>query len=560
MALNYRILNIDIYEDLRKPELYQLAKEYNLIVPDDIQTTRSRHLRKILATTKLAHKQAYKNPLAEQILKRVLNKQPLTETQQTQFPDIQQFALLTQSLYDIAEFDEEKPDYINVQTEDALNSPVPHQIPRPIVDHAYEELNFNRPTTTNSPQVHLPPDTQTRIETPLVNNKNENNSTNNMSTERRPLVRATAYSGLESEDPELFLDKFEIAAKINAWSDDTKLDLFETHLTNLPYKWLKIYKHENKDNLNWNDLKKEFLRTFSPIAQIDDVESVLENRLQQENESLTKFLFEITFLCKKVDNNMPEKKIVAYVINGSLPKFCKELIRLENASLAALRENCEKLDKQLYMENKNSKRFKVRFDIKQEDTSIAKHNVEPKLELEDRLTQIEHTIANMTLKPKEGRSSRDSSNESGKYDRRQSPRRNSIDRDQRTQFEQNGRTNSRWHRFQGIRRQTNEGNGNYNAEGYHPQYNRSHYKNNWGYRNGERNNAYGTNSNEGRRYSSGKYCAICHKNNHDTTTCHFNLKIKKTPLRNGGRRQCEICFRTNHSTENCFYNAKTKNE
>lgn len=49
MDPNYRILEIDIYGDLRKQQLFDLAKEYNITVPDTLDAARSRDLRQILA-------------------------------------------------------------------------------------------------------------------------------------------------------------------------------------------------------------------------------------------------------------------------------------------------------------------------------------------------------------------------------------------------------------------------------------------------------------------------------------------------------------------------------
>ena len=175
-----------------------------------------------------------------------------------------------------------------------------------------------------------------------------------MTQENKPLVKATTYSGLDSENCQEFLDKFELAAKINSWKPETKIDLFETHPTNLPFKWFQIYKKEYKDLINWDHLKEEFTKTFSSVAQIEDVESILENRLQRTDETPTKFLFEISYLCQKVDPNMSEKKIIEYVINGLQPKFCTELLRTEHSTVNELRKNIMNIEKRFHKLQKNS--------------------------------------------------------------------------------------------------------------------------------------------------------------------------------------------------------------
>src|SRR5436190_261060 len=470
MDPNYRILEIDIYGDLRKQQLFDLAKEYNITVPDTLDAARSRDLRQILATTKLAHRIAKNDNAAELVLKKVLNKIPLDQTQIDNFPDIHKFAELQQPIYDTPEFNENKPIYENVtlpQTP-ALDF-VPYQPPPPPTlnnssinrrEHIYTQLSYKNNTLSHNNQTtaEAPPASPTSqpltdnniqqqtLVTCQSQNSNQNNYVN-MAQENKPLIKATTYSGLESENCQEFMEKFELAARINAWKPETKIDIFQTHLANLPYKWFEIYKKEH-DQITWNDLKSEFFKTFCPIAQIEDRQTILENRLQRKDETPTKFLFEITYLCQKVDPNMPEQKIMEYVINGLQPKFCTELLRMEQDSLNELRTNINKIEKQFYKQQKNSRRYNVIFHEQGNgnDVTTAKRTSEGNnLHYDDRLDRIEQAICNINLRPRHRRHKHDSTSEDDetRYER-QEERRNYSEEDDGRRYSLE-RTNGRYY-------------------------------------------------------------------------------------------------------------------
>src|SRR5436190_1284059 len=241
MDPNYDILDIDIYADLRKQEQIELARKYNLNIPEDPNSARSRDLRQLLSITKTAHRLAKNSNDAEIILKKVLNKIPLNQTEIDNYPDIQRFGELLQSIYDTAEFNELQPTYENIHlpsTPPLDLLPYPLQSPRS--EHIYTELEFNNhpqlspthpPSSERLPQATAntsspstkPPSTDNRRQQTTVNCQSENqtstisNQNINMTQENKPLVKATTYSGLDSENCQEFLDKFELAAKINSW-------------------------------------------------------------------------------------------------------------------------------------------------------------------------------------------------------------------------------------------------------------------------------------------------------------------------------------------------------
>src|SRR5436190_16188774 len=603
MEPNYEILEIDIYGDLRKQDPIELARKYNINIPENPDDNRTRDLRQTLSITKLAHRLAKSNKDAEFVLKRVLNKLPLNQIQVETYPDIQKFAQLLQPIYDIPELNEQQPTYENIhlpKTPPLDLLPYPIQSPRS--EHIYTELKFDnhpQPSPTHQPST----DNRDQQTTVICQSDNQTstiqNQHTNMSQERenKPLVKTPTFSGLDSENCQEFLEKFELAAKINGWKQETKIDLFETHLVNLPYKWFQIYKKENRDPINWNDLKTEFSKTFSPIALIDDAEYLLENRLQNADETPTKCLFEITYLCQKVDVNMPEKKIIDYVINGLQPKFCNELLRMDNSTLNELRNNILKIEKQIHKQCKNSRRYHVKFDDEKIlNAKIIKHTstTEPTFDFEDRLQKIEQAICNINVRSQNRKGQQNDSDTDESYDRgykrrprNESPSRWQYGKELQQKGEMTRPSDNKWHR----RDLSDDRKQEYNE--------RSRKDRNYKWL-GETNNNYHTNRYESKRDSSSerfqerkptsnhsareftpkenysmktktryrensrdkdqrrRYCHICAMSNHNTSECGFNLKNTKKADRKKPLPCCEHCLRNNHTSDEC-YRKKSKN-
>lgn len=59
---------------------------------------------------------------------------------------------------------------------------------------------------------------------------------------------------------------------------------------------------------------------------VQDALTVLENRTQQKDENIIQFMFEIMYLSKRVDDAMPEKKVISYFMQAVRSDICDELV------------------------------------------------------------------------------------------------------------------------------------------------------------------------------------------------------------------------------------------
>lgn len=146
----------------------------------------------------------------------------------------------------------------------------------------YEEIDFNSANLSDnlsqgSSQESGNNSTRDNTPEPPVN-QNELNRVE-MARENLPLISAGTYHGLLTENPNDFIDKYEIAAKSNNWQELSKINLFPAHLAGTALAWYKHYSAGQNIN-NWENLKTTFITTFTPAAQAQTIQAVLEKRFK----------------------------------------------------------------------------------------------------------------------------------------------------------------------------------------------------------------------------------------------------------------------------------------
>ncbi|KAF0713961.1 GATA zinc finger domain-containing protein 14-like, partial [Aphis craccivora] len=92
-------------------------------------------------------------------------------------------------------------------------------------------------------------------------------------------------------------------------SKSTRLiNFYKTWKNNKTNKFLQNL--ENKGgNWSWENLKSEFINEFQPIGYSIILKDKLENRKQNDLESISSFVTEIEYLCSQVDKDMKEEDI-----------------------------------------------------------------------------------------------------------------------------------------------------------------------------------------------------------------------------------------------------------
>lgn len=401
MELNYKIIGIDIYKDLNKQQAINLANEYNiklLTYNDDETLTSIRHK---LSITKHIFQKALKQPNLGQALTDLFYNRELHDKDKQKYPELEDYASIIEPLYDPV-------DSPTTQTE--IN-PSHKPSSQPLTSLDYLQPSVNNPdyrTYDNKLIVqheHLLSQTSANMESQKME-------------ENLPLIKAGTFSGLSSEDVHEFLHKFNTASKCNYWTLQTKIDLFPTHLTGIPYKWFHLYQQQHP-TINWDDLQTAFTKAFSSVALIEDLQSVLENRNQGDLESPLHFFYDIMHLCKRIDPNISDKKIIEYVIQGVLPDICNEIIKMENTTLSDLEQNLYKIETQNLWREKNKNRYQsqrlstsynstfmkdTREKVPYQSRSEHDENIQTATaNLQREINGLKHTLATLNMSPNASR-------------------------------------------------------------------------------------------------------------------------------------------------------------
>ncbi|KAG8319049.1 hypothetical protein J6590_099566 [Homalodisca vitripennis] len=135
-----------------------------------------------------------------------------------------------------------------------------------------------------------------------------------------PLISAGTYTGLQSENPEDFLDKFLVAATSNRWTDNTKVNLFLAHLSGTALTWFKHYNQKQREEaIQWDQPAKSFIEAFTPLAQTQSLQMILEHKIQGENEPTLTYFLDILTTCRRYDPTIQDKHIIHFIIQGLKP-------------------------------------------------------------------------------------------------------------------------------------------------------------------------------------------------------------------------------------------------
>jgi hypothetical protein len=485
-------LPTDIYR-VSKAHLQNILTKFNIKYrEDDIVAD----LRPIVADLKAF----LKSNLTEEkkfILSKLLNRREnLTEGELEKYPGlirIEQFIRERDNLYDTPETQEQP-------------------------DHAYEDIDFSDASSTDS----LP---ETQHNRHLNDNSVERVSSNtNMSKENIPLISAGTYHGLESENCQDFVDKYELAAKSNNWSLDTKLNLFPAHLANTALAWYKYYS-TNKNVNNWDDLKKAFISAFTPAAQAQTLQSLLERKVQGRDQPVLAYYLEILTLCKRHDPDTTDKQIIHYIIQGLRPEYCDKILNETCDTLDQLEKNLKKIEIQMEIRALNREKYSRAESTGTNDKLLDKYRQEID-SLQSDVRNLTQAISNMNVR-------QNTPPNTGLYNSFGNPQRSYKQYTPRANQYSNRNTYTHAYQPQPDARQKHQP---YSPRTTNPPYVGT-----------TRDQAHTPRAPASKQTTYYKYCHICKRNNHNTQQCRFNTQAK----------YCSFCKMTNHDEINCFKKPKS---
>lgn len=99
-----------------------------------------------------------------------------------------------------------------------------------------------------------------------------------------------------------------------------------------------------KEHWSWEELKNEFLKEFQPIGYTILLKNKLENRKQEDTETIMSFVTDIENLCRQVKKNMKEEDICTYILKGLKELILNAISLHDNSSLSKIKENFKKYE------------------------------------------------------------------------------------------------------------------------------------------------------------------------------------------------------------------------
>ncbi|KAF0756898.1 GATA zinc finger domain-containing protein 14-like [Aphis craccivora] len=154
------------------------------------------------------------------------------------------------------------------------------------------------------------------------------------------MIRPDPFSG--NEDVRKYFKQYEKAADVIGWKDKDKERFLSAFVKGTESTFLENLE-EKHNNWTWNNLKQEFLDEFQPIGYNTILKSRLENRRQEDTESIMSFVTEIENICRQL-NNMNEDEICTYILKGIRETVLHAISLHDNSNLKALKKNLKKIE------------------------------------------------------------------------------------------------------------------------------------------------------------------------------------------------------------------------
>jgi len=150
-------------------------------------------------------------------------------------------------------------------------------------------------------------------------------------------VHPPLFTGGEHDNPKDWLERFDIAAKQNNWTDAIKATQFGAYMDGMARQW-----YNNAGNLptDWLDvaatantgarkgMRTAFLEEFQSTEYKRALRKKLKARRQSPKQQLMAYFLDVIDLCNKLDPNMTEEDQVKYAIEGLLPRLKEKIIPL----------------------------------------------------------------------------------------------------------------------------------------------------------------------------------------------------------------------------------------
>jgi hypothetical protein len=314
-------------------------------------------------------------------------------------------------------------------------------------------------------------------------------------------VVPTRFSSRNEQDPEKYIEKFELASECNNWLPEHRLKFLPTYLDGTAFTWYINYKKEfdrramaaarvlDPKNpqpvpLDYPTLKTDFIDAFPSIAKIEVAERKLDKRRQLSSESPEDYMYDMFDLCKAFDPHMPEDAIVRKTIKGLRPGYLEKINFADPQNMDDLLKAIRKIKETNYLLDQT---FETQSTLA---VLPATQKTDP--EVSKALLALNEALSSQTSLIQKLQQQQNKMAENNNKEAR-NPNSNNWNRNQ-----------NNWPRNQNP--------------------NNRNWSNQWSQ----------NNTNQGNQQVRQYTCQICRRNTHDLQNCYFNLR---NPANNPGNNQ-----------------------
>jgi len=136
------------------------------------------------------------------------------------------------------------------------------------------------------------------------------------------------FYGEPGEDPDAYLERFQVVAIANDLAQNKYVTSFPGNLLGEAQRW---YSSLNPKPNTWNDMKDEFLNQFRPQAYHNALQDQLQSFQMYPNEPIAGYYTRLKNLLRRWHNHgLPESWITNIFVRGLLEPMCIYQIKLSD--------------------------------------------------------------------------------------------------------------------------------------------------------------------------------------------------------------------------------------
>lgn len=192
--------------------------------------------------------------------------------------------------------------------------------------------------------------------------------------DKTPFCKPGNFSGAINESVDLFLNKYNRAAKINAWTEPQKRSFLAIYLSDTALTFFENLE-QNNELTNWTQIEEALRLEFEPTAQSHLLRIMIDKRKQLCDEPVSSYINEIESLCKRIDAKMSQSELVHTIMKGLKPQIVRYVGILDNKNLQELKQNIRKYESIQFMIGDDNE-IQSPHDIKTQITKEHLYNIQ----------------------------------------------------------------------------------------------------------------------------------------------------------------------------------------